>query len=121
MVELVARSGEAAAYVPHRGDLISIAFDPTEGHEQAGSRPALVLSHDEYNRVRWLAIVVPVTSRVRRGALEVPLPGSLKTQGVVLVDQVRCVAWRERGAEFIERAPASLLNEVLGKLTTLLR
>jgi mRNA interferase MazF len=107
-------------YVPKRGDLVWMTLDPQEGHEQAGRRPALVISPVEYNRVRRLAIMCAVTSRIRGGGLEVPLPAGLRIAGVVLVDQIRCMAYRERGAEFIDTAPGSVLDEVLGRLSGLL-
>ena len=109
-------------FVPQRqrGDFVWVSLDPTEGHEQARRRPALVISPTEYNRIRRLAIMCAITSKIRGGGLEAPLPPGLKISGVVLVDQVRCLAYRERRAEYIQAAPASLLDEVLGKFSALI-
>jgi mRNA interferase MazF len=109
-----------ALYIPRRGDFVWVTLDPQEGHEQAGRRPALVISPTEYNRIRRLAIMCAITSKTKGGGLEIPLPSGLKTTGVVLVDQIRCMAYQERGAEYIEVAPAALLDEVLGKLSALI-
>jgi mRNA interferase MazF len=108
-----------ASYVPQRGHLVWIALDPTEGHEQAGRRPALIISPTEYNRVRRLALMFAVTNKAKGGGFEVQLPPGLKTTGVILADQIRCMAYRERGCEFIETTPVSVLDEVLGKLSAL--
>jgi mRNA interferase MazF len=107
------------SYIPQRGDLVWITLNPT-GHEQAGRRPALVISHTEYNRQRRLAVMCAITSKVKGGGLEVQLPAGLTISGVVLVDQVKCLAYRERRAEFIQAAPASLLDEVLAKFGALI-
>ena len=76
-------------FVPERGDLVKMSFDPQSGHEQAGWRPALVISPAPYNRASSLALVCPVTSRVRGYPFEVALPQGLDVGGVVLADQVR--------------------------------
>lgn len=100
-----------AAYVPERGDLIWLAFSPQAGHEQAGRRPALVLSKRAFNRATRLALVCPVTSRVKGYPFEVPIAGNT-IQGAVLADQARTVDWQARGAQRIEPAPAAVLDEV---------
>ncbi|MGH9643627.1 MAG: type II toxin-antitoxin system PemK/MazF family toxin, partial [Terriglobales bacterium] len=73
-----------SAYVPDAGHLIKLDFDPRTGHEQAGWRPAIVLSPASYNRPTGLAIVAPVTNQQKGYPFEVPLPARLKTSGVVL-------------------------------------
>jgi len=108
------------AYVPQPGDLVWVSLDPSEGHEQAGRRPALVITPIEYNRIRRLAVMLAITSKAKGGGLEIPLPPGLKTSGVVLVDQIRCMAYRERGVEFIESAPPAFFDEVRAKLSALL-
>lgn len=110
----------APAYFPQRGDIVWVTLDPQEGHEQAGRRPALVLSHGEFNRVRRLAVMCAITTKANGRPLEVPLPAGMKVSGVVLVDQIKSLAWRERGAEFIDTAPLDLLDEVLAKLTAII-
>lgn len=98
---------------PDRGDLIWLDFDPQAGTEQAGRRPALVLSPALYNRPTGRALVVPVTSRVRGYPFEVPLPEGLAVRGVALADQLRIVDLRARRARPIEPAPEPFVRSVL--------
>lgn len=109
-----------ASYIPERGDLIKLNFDPVLGHEQAGWRPALVLSPSGYNGKTRLAVVVPVTNQAKGFPFEVPLPGKLKTTGVVLTDQVKCVDWKERNTRFVEVAPKAVLESAQERLGLLL-
>jgi len=108
------------SYVPERGDLIWLDFSPQSGHEQAGRRPALVLSPHRYNSRVGLAIVCPITSRATDYAFEVALPPGGAISGVVLADQARSVDWIGRNAEFIDKAPTAALDDVLAKLAVLL-
>ena len=105
---------------PNRGDLIWVSLNPQAGHEQAGRRPALVLSPVEYNSRVGLALMCPVTSRAKGYPFEVVLPADLDITGVILADQIKSLDWRVRRAEIACRAPKSVIDEVLGKLTTLL-
>ena len=105
---------------PDRGDLIWVSLNPHAGHEQAGRRPALVLSPVEYNSRVGLALMCPVTSRAKGYPFEVALPSDLDVTGVILSDQIKSLDWRARRAEIACRAPKSVIDEVLGKLTTLL-
>jgi mRNA interferase MazF len=107
-------------YVPDRGDLVWLRFDPAEGHEQAGHRPAVVLSDRAYNGKIGLALFCPVTSKVKGYPFEVPLPEGLATSGVILADHLHSLDWRARGARFIERLPASDMSSVLARTATLL-
>ena len=107
-------------YVPDTGDLIKIDFDPRIGHEQAGWRPAIVLSPASYNRPTGLAIVAPVTNRQKGYPFEVALPKGLKTHGVVLSDAVKNIDWRVRNARFVERGPPQVLDAVRERLGLLL-
>jgi mRNA interferase MazF len=109
-----------AAYVPRRGDLVWLHFNPQTGHEQAGRRPALVLSPESYNGRVGLAILCPVTSREKGYPFEVALPPGGAVEGVLLSDQVKSLAWRARRAERIEPLPNQVTEEVLQKLGTLL-
>jgi mRNA interferase MazF len=106
-------------YVPDSGDLVWASFDPQSGHEQAGRRPALVLSPREYNEKVGLALSCPITSKLKGYPFEVPVHAS-RTQGVVLADQVRSLDWRSRQFMFIERAHADTLIAVVQTLQTLL-
>lgn len=105
---------------PSRGDLIWVSLNPQAGHEQAGRRPALVLSPVEYNRRVGLALMCPVTSRAKGYPFEVALPSDLDVSGVILADQIKSLDWRARRAEIACRVPKSVTDEILGKLATLL-
>ena len=109
------------AYIPDRGDVIWLQFNPQAGHEQAGRRPALVLSPKAYNSKAGLMLCCPVTSKVKGYPFEVQLPADFDVSGVILSDQVRSLDWKARKAEFIAHAPDPVVNEVLEKLNTLLR
>ena len=102
-------------YLPERGDIVWLDFDPAAGHEQAKTRPALVLTPLQFSRITGLTIVAPITSRVRGNALEVPL-NVKRTQGVVICHHVKSIDFRARQIRFIEKAPASVLEEVLSKV-----
>jgi mRNA interferase MazF len=108
-------------YVPDRGDLVWLTFSPQAGHEQAGRRPALTLSPSYYNRRAGLALVCPITSKIKGYPFEVALPPELPISGVILSDQVRSMDWNARQTAFIAKAPPSVLTEVLSQLETLLK
>jgi mRNA interferase MazF len=110
----------ARQYVPACGDAIWISLSPQAGHEQAGRRPALVLSPSSYNGKVGLAMLCPVTTQVKGYPFEVAIPAGSKLGGVVLADQVKNLDWRVRKAEFICKLPRETTNEVLDKLGTLL-
>lgn len=105
----------AKKYIPKRGDIVWTDFDPSAGKEQALARPAIVLSPEPFNEKIKLALVAPITSTVRGHGFEVKLEGT-KTKGVVLCQQVKTIDYEARGVKFIEKAPASITGEVLGKV-----
>jgi mRNA interferase MazF len=105
------------AYVPERGDIVRISLNP--GHEQAGRRPAVVLSPSAYNGKVGLALLCPVTSQVKGYPFEVSIPQGLAVAGVILADQVRSLDWRARQAELIDRLPEAAVAEILQKLSRL--
>ena len=107
-------------YVPARGDIVWLSFTPQAGHEQAGHRPALVLSPKAYNERTSLALFCPVTSRVRGYPFEVPLPSSSAVSGVILADHVKSLDWRARHARFECHAARQVVGEVLEKVHVLL-
>ena len=107
------------AYVPDKAHIIKINFDPRAGHEQAGWRPAVVLSPAAYNRI-GLAIVVPITNQVKGYPFEVPVPAGLATTGVILSDAIKSLDWKARRARFIEVIPPGALKAVQGHLRLLL-
>ena len=114
------RTGNLMAYTPDRGDMVWIAFNPQAGHEQAGRRPALVLSPKAYNSKVGLALLCPITSQIKGYPFEVLLPEGLSINGAILSDQVKSLDWKIRQAEFICPLPAASLDEVLHKLNILL-
>ncbi|TDR89062.1 type II toxin-antitoxin system PemK/MazF family toxin [Enterovirga rhinocerotis] len=107
------------AALPRAGDVIWVELDPVLGTEQAGRRPALVLSDEPYHAVSTRAVICPISNRGRGWPFEVPLPPEMKTKGVVLVDQVRAVHQASRLFAFVEAVPASVLAEVRGRLAGL--
>ncbi len=107
-------------YVPARGDIIWITFQPQAGHEQAGRRPAMVLSPAAYNGKVGLAILCPITSQVKGYPFEVLIPEGAGVKGVILADQVKSLDWRAREAELICTLSEETVTEVLQKLGVLL-
>jgi mRNA interferase MazF len=105
---------------PERGDFVWIDFDPQTGREQAGRRPALVLSPARYNRLAGLLVACPVTKQAKGYPFESVLPTELPVRGVVLADHVRSLDWRSRRSEFICKAPAEVLDQVAAKVHALL-
>ena len=108
-------------YVPNRGDVVWLQFNPQAGHEQAGRRPALVISPKSYNGKVDLMLCCPITNQQKWYPFEVKLPEGVGITGVVLSDQVKSVDWKVRHAAFIVQVPENVIAEVLGKLSTLLR
>ena len=111
---------DSKPYVPQRGDVIWITLNPQAGHEQAGRRPALVLSPATYNGKVGLAILCPLTNQIKGYPFEVLVPPGLSITGAILADQVKNLDWRARSAELICSLPRRTVVEVLQKLATLL-
>ena len=111
---------KAATYVPDAGDLVWLSFSPQAGREQAGRRPALVLSPRSYNSRADLCLVSPITNQAKGYPFEVSLPDSLPVSGVVLSDHVRSSNWKVRQVKFIAKAPEGVLEDVRAKLQALL-
>ena len=108
------------AYVPQRGDIVWITLNPQAGHEQAGRRPAIVLSLEAYNAKVGLALFCPVTGQVKGYPWEVRIPDGLEVSGVVLADRVKSLDWRSRRVEFLDALPGRVMDEILEKLSVLL-
>ena len=109
-------------YIPVPGDVVWIDFNPQVGHEQAGRRPAVVLSPWAYNQQRrGLAICCPITTRKQNNPFEVLIPENLPVKGVILADQVKSMDWRQRNAKFLCALPDETVNEVLDLIGTLLK
>ena len=108
-----------AAYAPDCGDIVWLNFDPQAGHEQAGHRPAIVLSPKVYNCRTGLCLVVPVTNQSKGYPFELALPGTCKTTGVVLCDQVRSLDWKARAATLKESAGQGFARDILARFLPL--
>lgn len=109
-------------YIPDRGDIIYTNFDPKAGHEQAGFRPAIVLTPLNYNGQCGLVCLCPITKQRKGYPFEVELRGTTKTKGVVLVNQIRTFDWLARDANFVEKVTdMQVLDEINGKLAALLK
>lgn len=104
------------AYIPRKGDYVSIAFDPQSGHEQKGRRPALVVSNTVFNTHTGMAIVCPLTNRDRAFPFHVPVANDPHVTGFVMVEQVKSVDFHSRGAKRISKASDAVLDEVLSLL-----
>jgi mRNA interferase MazF len=113
------KPGKLMTIIPDRGDIVWINYNPQAGHEQAGRRPALVLTPAAYNGKVGLAILCPITSQIKGYPFEVLIPDGLEINGVILSDQVKSLDWQARQAEIICKLPAAALDEVLQKLNTL--
>ncbi len=98
-------------YIPKQGDIILISFDPTVGHEQRGSRPAIVVSATEYNTRTGMMLVCPVTSKGKGYIFEVKIKGN-KINGFILVDQIRSMDWFARKPKFVEKCKTEELSQI---------
>ena len=107
-------------YVPERGDLVWLESSPQSGHEQAGRRPAAVLSPRSYNGKVGLCLACPVTSQRKGYPFEVAVPDGLPVTGMILADQIKSLDWRARKAAFIASLPSATVGELLAKSGALL-
>ena len=106
------------SYIPDRGDIIWLEFDSQKGHEQKGRRPGIVLSKKEYNQKSNLAIICPITSKIKDYPFEVRINSMI--QGVILSDQIRSIDWKSGNAAFIEKTSEEILKEILENIDLLL-
>jgi mRNA interferase MazF len=107
-------------WAPDRGDVVWISMDPSRGHDKSGRRPAAVLSPVAYNERVGLALMCPITSRVKGYPFEVPLPEGAGVEGVILSDLMKSLDWRARGAELAGRLPDETITAVVQRVSTLL-
>ncbi len=109
------------AYVPERGDAVLLDFNPQAGHEQAGRRPALVVSPVSYNKKVGLAIFCPITNQVKGYPFEIVIPNGYKVTGAILSDQVKNLDWKSRKASRICTLDEAIVEDVLRKVAALLQ
>jgi mRNA interferase MazF len=106
--------------LPERGSIVWLDFSPHAGHEQAGRRPAIVLTPRRYHEVTHKAVVCPITSTERGWPTEVKLPAGLPVSGVVLVDEIRSIDRGARHMKIAGNAPQGVLDEIDARLAPLL-
>ena len=99
--------------VPERGSLVYLNFSPQSGHEQKGTRPAIVLSPKSFNQVTGFASVCPITKQQKEYPFEVALPSGLKIEGVILTDQLKNVDWKARELKVVDVAPDGVVENCL--------
>jgi mRNA interferase MazF len=109
-----------AKYVPERGDIVWLNFTPQSGHEQAGRRPAVVISPAAYNKKVGLALFCPITSQIKGYPFEVALPKNSKIGGVILADQIKSLDWQAREVRFIVALNQKVINEIILKMKVLI-
>lgn len=107
-------------YIPERSHFIRLSFEPQSGHEQMGTRPALVMSHTKFNRRMGFVFVCPISNTQRRNPFYVQIPEGETITGVVMVDQLRSLDYRARNALFISKCPESIFQEVLRRISPIL-
>lgn len=107
------KRGLVMVYVPKQGDIITMNFSPQSGHEQAGARPALVVSDDSFFKFTHMAIVCPITNTDNGFPLHVPLDTRTRTKGVIECEQSKSLDIISRGATFREALPQDILATVL--------
>ena len=107
-------------YVPERGDLVWLEFDPQSGHEQSGTRPAMVLTPSSYNKISGMALCCPITTKIKGYPFEVVLPTNCKIAGAILTDHIKSLDWRSRNAKFIAKSDYNTLTEIIKKILPLI-
>ena len=109
------------AYVPEKGDFITLSFDPQAGHEQKGRRPALVISNHLFNQAMGLAIACPITNTDRKIPFHLPVPTTSSLTGFVMVEQVKSIDYRARNARFVEKASPDFVQDVIALVDVCIR
>ena len=106
-------------YVPERGDIVWLDFNPQLGHEQRGRRPALTISFKEYNGKIGLGLFCPITSKVKGYPFEIEITGKT-INGCVLSDQVKSLDWTVRNIEFIEKIDEDKISDVISNILVII-
>src|SRR5437016_2097847 len=105
-----------AVLAPKKGDFVSYFFDEQSGREQRGRRPALVISNDSFNQMTGIVFVCPVTTADRGYPFHIVIPRGSKITGVVIVDQLKAIDYRDRQLRFMDKSPVGLLEQTLAML-----
>ena len=108
------------SYIPKRGDIVWLQFNPQSGREQSGKRPALVLSHESYNKAVGLGVFCPITSVIKGYPFEILLPKTCKINGVVLADQIKSFDWKNRNAVFACKVDSATVNKVVSLINKMI-
>lgn len=108
------------SFVPDIGDVVIVDFNPQAGHEQAGKRPALVLSPENFNKITGFAWLCPITNQVKDYPFEVKVEGSKKTTGVILVDQMKSLDWSSRNLHKVDNVSLDCVSNVKSIVSTIL-
>jgi len=106
-------------YIPERGDIVWLNFNPSSGDEQQGKRPAFVISPKEYNEKVGLGLFCPITSKIKDYPFEIKIDNK-KINGVILADQIKSLDWKIRDIEYITKEAAEKIKEVINKINVLL-
>lgn len=117
---MVKKSGEKTPYQPARGDIVYLDFTPHAGTEQAGRRPALVLSAQRFNIATGLMFACPITNQMKGGHFEVPLPKGTRVTGCVLSDHAKSIDWLARNIEFHSKATPQIVDEVVARIESII-
>jgi len=107
-------------YTPARNDVVWLSLQSQSGHEQAGRRPAIVISPQIYNNKTGLALFCSITSKSKGYPFEVQLPESCSIQGIILSDQIKSLDWKARQAEYICTVSSEIIQDVINKFKTLI-
>lgn len=100
-------------YIPKQGDIVFLDFNPQSGHEQAGRRPALIVSNDRFFLRTKMALVCPVTNTDNHFPLHIPLDDRTNTTGVILCEHIKCLDVVSRNIQFAEKAPMDVVEKVI--------
>ncbi|WP_151949044.1 type II toxin-antitoxin system PemK/MazF family toxin [Aliarcobacter butzleri] len=100
-------------YIPKKGDLVILSFDPSSGHEQKGRRPALIISNEVFNKALGLAIACPITNTDRNFPFHVKLEAK-NLKGFIMTEQIKSIDFNAREVKFVEKVDGNILNQVLG-------
>jgi len=108
------------SYIPSKGDLVILTFDPQAGHEQKGRRPALVVSNKTFNRVVGFALVCPITNTNRDFPFHIKVDGE-QIGGYILTEQVKSIDYEVRKIKFVEKVSSEILDEVMAIIGAILK